>query len=586
MKAEYKKYPLSPNIGNVFLKFAPFLKIYTFYIINYDLALQEVEKQEKKNRKFTEFLEKAMELPECQNLSFSSFLILPIQRIPRYQLLLRDLLDRTPNDHVDYDKIERSLQQIVKVATHCNEGKRRNDITTLKLDLQDYITKNGNTTRFQKILSSSTRKVLLHGILEVSKDSMKSKAKDILGNQSDFYRCYLFQDLILMVPDIVQVHKEKFAQKCELIYLCFAKIISPVNDTRKGKKFLLHAFVKNNHNVYEFVANSEKSAKDWVNTIELQIDKQSNGVDERFMKLPLKRLETKERFVSIEKQLNNAESEFLDGRKKVWSNERYLRENQFEISVLEEEIDNLQKEKAVIMKKIQDITNTITDLRLSFHDVDQILKEIDSTLFRFLNSDSEIFFEVFAENPLDVNINPTEKTEIKKETSSRRLDILGLFNPDKKKRASASATITPIKDKDIERELMTNNRKSIVLSNDIFKKQLSIDEFDSSFRNEKSSRLSFSPTVTPKTFPEEKERPLGTLIGSIKRKNMEDLSRKPSLILSNPTKVSEELKSEIKIEEVIEQKVEDVSVLKKNILNSLPNDPVKLEEILKYIKNL
>lgn len=478
------------------------------------------------------------------------------------------------------------------VATHCNEGKRRNDITTLKLDLQDYILKNGGTNRFEKILTSNNRKVLLHGVLEVS---MKSK-KDILGTESDFYRCYLFQDLILMVPDIVQIDKEKFSQKCELIYLCFTKISSG-NDTRKGKNFLLQAFVKNSLYTFEFVANTERNAKEWAKTIESQIEKQQNGVDERFKKLPLKRIETKEKFMTIETHLNNAESEFLDGRKKVWSNERYLRENLFEISILEEEIETLTKEKLNIMKKVNDLTNQINEYRLSFHEYDEILKEIDVTLFRFLNSDLPIFYEVFGEYPWNQKIDTREKEDKEVKKENRKLDFLSLFNPEKKKRQSASATISIEKDKDIERELMTNNRKSIILSNDMLKKHSFGDLYDFDSPKGGSLRNSFSPSIIPKDkFPPEEKEPknLGSLIGSIKRKNQlhdHEITKKSSMILSTPKESPIiDFKTDKNLEFTLMNEFtkldENVDQIKKNILDALPNDPVKLEEILQFVKKL
>ena len=37
--------------------------------------------------------------PECANLDLMGYLITPVQRLPRYKLLLEDLLRNTPEDH-------------------------------------------------------------------------------------------------------------------------------------------------------------------------------------------------------------------------------------------------------------------------------------------------------------------------------------------------------------------------------------------------------------------------------------------------------------------------------------------------------
>jgi hypothetical protein len=103
----------SARIGDIFAKFAPFLKMYTTYSNNYDTALQ--------------VLQKIVHEPFVQELGFSShiienILITPIQRIPRYSLLLTDLLANTAPDHPDQADIARSLATIKDVADHVNKG--------------------------------------------------------------------------------------------------------------------------------------------------------------------------------------------------------------------------------------------------------------------------------------------------------------------------------------------------------------------------------------------------------------------------------------------------------------------------------
>lgn len=49
------------------------------------------------------------------------------QRIPRYVLLLRDLLKHTPKKHPDYADISKSLAEFQEVAGHVNESMRRAD---------------------------------------------------------------------------------------------------------------------------------------------------------------------------------------------------------------------------------------------------------------------------------------------------------------------------------------------------------------------------------------------------------------------------------------------------------------------------
>ena len=60
-----------------------------------------------------------------------SLMIMPVQRIPRYQLLARELLKLTHEDHIDYSPLKAALEKITQVGATINESKR--DRTTSAL---------------------------------------------------------------------------------------------------------------------------------------------------------------------------------------------------------------------------------------------------------------------------------------------------------------------------------------------------------------------------------------------------------------------------------------------------------------------
>ena len=49
-----------------------------------------------------------------------SYLIMPIQRIPRYLLLVKELLKNTPEDHPDFVSLAEAQQGIDDAANHMN----------------------------------------------------------------------------------------------------------------------------------------------------------------------------------------------------------------------------------------------------------------------------------------------------------------------------------------------------------------------------------------------------------------------------------------------------------------------------------
>lgn len=112
-------HPAKENIGEVFLNTAPFLKLYSVYAFNYKNVLDTLQDLPKGYPKLHRFICTQESRPDvCAKLN--SLLITPIQRIPRYLLLLREILNYTPTNHKGFDEIKAAVEQISKVADHIN----------------------------------------------------------------------------------------------------------------------------------------------------------------------------------------------------------------------------------------------------------------------------------------------------------------------------------------------------------------------------------------------------------------------------------------------------------------------------------
>ena len=70
-------------IGNIFRERAPFLRMYSTYLNNYQAALTTLKRCEEQNADFRAFLESAHKDPALGGLNIVAFLLLPAQRIPR-----------------------------------------------------------------------------------------------------------------------------------------------------------------------------------------------------------------------------------------------------------------------------------------------------------------------------------------------------------------------------------------------------------------------------------------------------------------------------------------------------------------------
>eukprot|EP00960_Hanusia_phi_P052130 761262-Hanusia_phi.AAC.6 len=118
-----------PKVGDIMYNIAPLLKLYQKYVSHYERASQCYFECKEKVKEFSLFLEKTQSHHESSVLSLDSYLIMPVQRIPRYKLLLEEILKHTTVDSDDYEDLKRALNMISDQADQCNEATRRRENT-------------------------------------------------------------------------------------------------------------------------------------------------------------------------------------------------------------------------------------------------------------------------------------------------------------------------------------------------------------------------------------------------------------------------------------------------------------------------
>jgi hypothetical protein len=114
------------KIGGVFERFAPHLKMYDEFSSAYEFATKTFVVYEKTDSKLRRFLDDQSETFSnvLRGATIYSLLITPIQRVPRYLLLLKELVKNTSPDHVDYKDLTTAIQEMEGVAIHINESIR------------------------------------------------------------------------------------------------------------------------------------------------------------------------------------------------------------------------------------------------------------------------------------------------------------------------------------------------------------------------------------------------------------------------------------------------------------------------------
>ena len=122
------------SLGEVVLGAARKMKgCYTRYVNNFDAASARLGKLRALRPEHTRYLEAnevsleasrylevARSHPDAGGLDVSYFLIMPVQRMPRYRLLLSELLATTPDGHGDAAPLDGALAQVSEVCAHLN----------------------------------------------------------------------------------------------------------------------------------------------------------------------------------------------------------------------------------------------------------------------------------------------------------------------------------------------------------------------------------------------------------------------------------------------------------------------------------
>ena len=111
-------------LATLFTEMAPFFKMYSPYSDSFGDAQMLYAKLTKK-KSFSKMLEKFKQDPRSDGLSLDSVLIMPIQRMPRYTLLLREILKQcVAGEDSDYAPIVEAITEVTKVSKGINDSIR------------------------------------------------------------------------------------------------------------------------------------------------------------------------------------------------------------------------------------------------------------------------------------------------------------------------------------------------------------------------------------------------------------------------------------------------------------------------------
>ncbi|KAJ2490793.1 hypothetical protein IWW37_002896 [Coemansia sp. RSA 2050] len=111
-------------IGNVFLHHGAHLRLYSMYTNNHDTSVATLSSVMTR-RAVGSFVQGARyDVTQIGQVGLDGHLLTPVQRLPRYRMLLMDLLGNTPVSHPDHESLYLALKELNRTIYEVNEKKR------------------------------------------------------------------------------------------------------------------------------------------------------------------------------------------------------------------------------------------------------------------------------------------------------------------------------------------------------------------------------------------------------------------------------------------------------------------------------
>ncbi|XP_065680031.1 FYVE, RhoGEF and PH domain-containing protein 2 isoform X1 [Hydra vulgaris] len=249
LERRLKEWTTNPKIGDIFKTLGHCLVLYTDFVKNFDNSVSTLNYWLKKSPKFATAVELIQMHPQCENLGLQHHMLEPIQRIPRYKLLLQDYIKKLPINSTDYNEAEESLTIISKAAENANSSLRDNDKFKVLLNIQERIV---DGLRGESLVTAS-RAFLKEGVL--TKLAARSGTRNVRT-------ILLFSDLLLCCCEST-IGKLRVRQIMDLIGLHIVQDDSlPENSFR----------IQSRQRILDLIANTLEEKEEWVSAIKNAVD--------------------------------------------------------------------------------------------------------------------------------------------------------------------------------------------------------------------------------------------------------------------------------------------------------------------------
>ncbi|KAG5273844.1 hypothetical protein AALO_G00156220 [Alosa alosa] len=239
----------TPRLGDILQKLTPFLKMYAEYVRNFDKAMELLKQWTERSPQFKAIILDIQSQEVCGNLTLQHHMLEPVQRVPRYEMLLKDYLKKLPEADPDRPDAQKSLDTIGMAATHSNSAIRKSDNLKKLLEIYEVLGEE------EDIVNASNEFIKEGHLLKLAARNTSAMDRYL----------YLFNNFLLYCVPKFSLVGQKFTVRTR-IGIDGMKVVETTNEDYP------HTFqVSGKERTLELQASSEQDKEDWIKAFQQTI---------------------------------------------------------------------------------------------------------------------------------------------------------------------------------------------------------------------------------------------------------------------------------------------------------------------------
>ncbi|XP_044535388.1 FYVE, RhoGEF and PH domain-containing protein 4 isoform X2 [Gracilinanus agilis] len=250
LEKRMQEWETTPRIGDILQKLAPFLKMYGEYVKGFDHAMELVKNMTERIAQFKSVVEEIQKQKICGNLTLQHHMLEPVQRIPRYELLVKDYLRTLPPDSPDWKDAKKSLEIISTAASHSNSAIRKMENLKKLLEVYEMLGEE------EDIVNPSNELIREGQILKLAARNTSAQERYL----------FLFNNMLLYCVPKFSLVGSKFSVRTR-VGIDGMKIVETHNEEYP------HTFqVSGKERTLELQASSEQDKEEWIKALQNTIE--------------------------------------------------------------------------------------------------------------------------------------------------------------------------------------------------------------------------------------------------------------------------------------------------------------------------